>query len=48
MSFITALFSDFILVVRVIGIGFLLRLGCFGFDSLLSLLDHRKKNHPSP
>lgn len=39
MSFFRLLFSDFVVVVRIVGVGFLLRLGMRGFDFFLVFLE---------
>lgn len=39
MSFLRLLLSDFVVVVRIVGVGFLLRFGMRGFDFFLGFLE---------
>lgn len=45
MSFFNLLFSDLILVIRIVGVGFFLRFGMYGFDCICSLLSHFVSAH---
>lgn len=47
MTFYSRLLADFYLVFYILGVGFYLRLGMYGFDCLLEFLSaHFQKKEP--